>query len=165
GKNAAGIDSIGPSGGAIWSAPTIDIKRNAIIAAVGNTYSGTTQPTTDAIVAFDLKTGKLLWSRQLHPDDVYGCRNNEPNSGAIQGPDFDFGASAALARTSDGKDLLIAGQKSGIGYALDPDMEGKILWQYRAGRGSTLGGIEWGVAADSENAYFPVADANARPSG
>jgi polyvinyl alcohol dehydrogenase (cytochrome) len=164
GKNSAGIDSIGPSGGAIWSAPTIDIKRNAIIAAVGNTYSGASQPTTDAIVAFDLKTGKLLWSRQLHPDDVYGCRNNEPNCGNAQGPDFDFGASAVLILKADGKDVLIAGQKSGIGYALDPE-NGNVLWQYRAGRGSTLGGIEWGVAADSDTAYFPVADAAARPAG
>ena len=79
GKNDAGIDSIGPSGGAIWSAPTIDAKRNVIYAATGNTYSGKSQPGTDAIVAFDLRTGKLSWSKQLHPDDVFGCRNNEPN--------------------------------------------------------------------------------------
>jgi polyvinyl alcohol dehydrogenase (cytochrome) len=166
GKNSAGIDSLGPSGGAIWSSPTIDVKRGVIYAATGNTYSGSTsQPATDAIVAFDLKTGNLVWSKQLHPNDIYGCRNNEPNCGSTQGPDFDFGASAALVRLPTGKDLLIAGQKSGIGYALDPDKEGEIVWQYRAGRGSTLGGIEWGVAADGNNAYFPVADANARPSG
>ena len=105
----------------------LSVEQNA----VGNTYSGKSQPTTDAIVAFDLKTGRLLWA---------------------QGPDFDFGASAAFVNLPDGKDALIAGQKSGIGYALDPDKEGEILWQYRAGRGGTLGGIEWGVAADSEYA-------------
>jgi len=126
----------------------LSVEQNA----VGNTYSGKSQPTTDAIVAFDLKTGRLLWARQLHPDDVYGCWNNEPNCGSTQGPDFDFGASAAFVNLPDGKDALIAGQKSGIGYALDPDKEGEILWQYRAGRGGTLGGIEWGVAADSEYA-------------
>jgi len=166
GKNDAGIDSIGPSGGAIWSAPTIDAKRNAIYAATGNTYSGpASQPGTDAIVAFDLKTGKLLWTKQLHPDDIFGCRNNEPNCRSTQGPDFDFGASAALVKLPDGKDVLIAGQKSGMGYALDPDKNGEVLWQYRAGRGSALGGIEWGIAADNEYAYFPVADAQSQPSG
>jgi polyvinyl alcohol dehydrogenase (cytochrome) len=166
GKNSAGIDSLGPSGGAIWSAPTIDPKRNAIYAATGNTYSGAkSQPGTDAIVAFDLKTGKLLWTKQLHPDDIFGCRNNEPNCGSTQGPDFDFGASAALVKLPDGKEVLIAGQKSGMGYALDPDKSGEVLWQYRAGRGSTLGGIEWGIAADDENAYFPVADARFDPAG
>ena len=165
GKNNSGVDSLGPSGGAIWSAPTIDAGRGLIYAATGNTYSGMSQPTADAIVAFDLKTGSLRWSRQLHPDDVYGCRNNEPNCRTSQGPDFDFGASAALVRQSNGRTLLIAGQKSGIGYALDPDKEGEILWQYRAGRGSTLGGIEWGIAADQDHAYFPVADANSRPAG
>jgi polyvinyl alcohol dehydrogenase (cytochrome) len=166
GKNNAGIDSLGPSGGAIWSAPTIDVKRNAIYAATGNTYSGpTSQPGTDAIVAFDLKTGRPLWTKQLHPDDIFGCRNNEPNCGSTQGPDFDFGASPALVKLPNGKDALIVGQKSGMGYALDPDKRGEVLWQYRAGRGSTLGGIEWGVAADSENAYFPVADASFQPAG
>ena len=43
-------------------------------------------------------------------------------------------------------------------YALDPDHEGKILWQVRLGAGGALGGIEWGFAADARNVYVPVAD-------
>jgi polyvinyl alcohol dehydrogenase (cytochrome) len=50
------------------------------------------------------------------------------------------------------------GQKSGVAYAMDPDNEGAILWQYRAGQGSIWGGIQWGAAVDGDQAYFPVSD-------
>jgi polyvinyl alcohol dehydrogenase (cytochrome) len=166
GKNRSGGDSIGPAGGAIWTAPTIDVKRGLLYAAVGNTYAGTeSQPMTDAVVAFDLKSGKVLWSKQLYPGDIYGCRTGEANCPSRQGPDFDFGASAALTRLPDGRDVLVVGQKSGMGFAIDPAKQGEVLWEYRAGRGGALGGIEWGIATDDKNAYFPVADANAPESG
>lgn len=158
-----GVESWGPSGGAIWSAPTIDVKRRAIYVGVGNTYSGETQPATDAIVAFDLDTGAMRWAQQVTPDDVFGCRRGEPNCPSERGPDYDFGVSPLLTTRRDGKQVLVIGQKSGVGYVLDPDDGGAILWQYRAGEGSALGGIEWGVSADADNAYFPVAD-NSRPS-
>jgi polyvinyl alcohol dehydrogenase (cytochrome) len=165
GKNKQGIESLGPSGGAIWSAPVIDRTRRVIYAGTGNTYSGVTQPSTDAIVAFDLKSGRRVWSKQLHPEDVFGCRPGEPNCGERSGPDFDFGASPILARLPGGREALIVGQKSGIGYALDPDRHGAVIWEYRAGRGGALGGIEWGIAADAAHAYFPVADVGAPQPG
>jgi polyvinyl alcohol dehydrogenase (cytochrome) len=165
GQNTQGIDSLGPSGGAIWSAPVIDAKRGLIYAGTGNTYSGTPQPATDAIVAFDLESGRIAWAKQLHPDDVFGCRLGEPNCGERSGPDFDFGASPILTTLADGRDVLIAAQKSGIGYALDPDHRGAVVWEYRAGRGGALGGIEWGIAVDKEHAYFPVADVGAPQPG
>jgi polyvinyl alcohol dehydrogenase (cytochrome) len=165
GKNARGVESLGPSGGAIWSAPTIDAKRRLLYAATGNTYSGTTQPATDAIVALELGSGRVVWTRQLHGDDVFGCRVGEPNCPERAGPDFDFGASPALVTLPGGRDVLIVGQKSGIGYALNPDQEGAVQWQYRAGRGGALGGIEWGVAADAQLAYFPVADVGSPQPG
>jgi polyvinyl alcohol dehydrogenase (cytochrome) len=158
GRRPDGGESWGPSGGAIWSTPTIDPRRRAIYVGVGNTYSGKTQPATDAIVAFDLETGKLRWAQQVTPDDVYGCRNGEPNCGTEQGPDFDFGVSPALARLPGGREIIVIGQKSGVAFGLDPDAGGKIVWQYRAGQGGSLGGIEWGVAVDGEHAYLPVAD-------
>jgi polyvinyl alcohol dehydrogenase (cytochrome) len=160
-----GGESIGPSGGAVWSAPTIDTERQAIYVGVGNTYSGTSQPATDAIAAFDLNTGVMLWAQQLVPDDVYGCRRGEPNCPEERSPDFDFGASPVLTTRRDGKDVLVVGQKSGVGFALDPDNRGAILWEYRAGQGGALGGIEWGVSADADNAYFPVADLTAPQPG
>ena len=43
-------------------------------------------------------------------------------------------------------------------FAIDPDKEGALLWQYRAGEGSIWGGIQWGAAVDGDRAYFPVSD-------
>src|SRR5256885_201379 len=42
---ADGTELHGPAGGAIWSAPTVDVKRGAIYVGTGNTYSGAAQPT------------------------------------------------------------------------------------------------------------------------
>jgi polyvinyl alcohol dehydrogenase (cytochrome) len=164
---ADGTERWGPSGGAIWSAPTIDARRGAIYVGVGNTYSGTPQKTTDAIVAFDLRTGSLRWATQMNPGerDVFGCAPGDVNCGEKPGPDFDFGASPVLARLANGRDLIVAGQKSGIVYALDPDRQGRVVWRYRAGAGSGLGGIQWGIAADATLAYVPVADIYAEPPG
>jgi polyvinyl alcohol dehydrogenase (cytochrome) len=157
---ADGTEAWGPSGGAIWSAPTIDAKRGAIYVGVGNAYSGPPPSTTDAIVAFDLKTGAMRWSRQMAPGtaDVFGCRPGEVNCGDRQGPDFDFGASPVLVTRADGRELIVAGQKSGVVYALDPDKKGEQVWRYRAGGGSGLGGIQWGIAVDEARAYAPVAE-------
>jgi len=157
---ADGTEVWGPSGGAVWSAPTIDAKRGAVYVGTGNTYSGPPQPATDAVVAFDLKTGKMRWARQMYPGerDVYGCNPGEINCGPKAGPDFDFGASPILATLPNGRDVVIAGQKSGVTYALDPDRKGEQVWRYRAGGGSGLGGIQWGIAADGEQVYMPVAD-------
>jgi polyvinyl alcohol dehydrogenase (cytochrome) len=97
--------------------------------------------------------------------DVFGCAPREVNCGEKAGPDFDFGASPALVTVAGGRDLLIAGQKSGVVYALDPDRRGQVVWRYRAGGGSGLGGIQWGVAADRSRAYAPVADIYAAEPG
>ncbi len=157
---ADGTQLWGPSGGAVWSSPTIDAKRGALYVGTGNTYSGAPQPGADAIVAFDLKTGAMRWARQMYPGerDVYGCSPGEVNCGPKAGPDFDFGASPVLATLPNGRDLIVAGQKSGVAYALDPDRKGEQVWRYRAGGGSGLGGIQWGIAADERQAYLPIAD-------
>ncbi len=165
---ADGTELRGPAGGAIWSAPTIDVKRGALYVASGNAYSGPAPTTTDAILAFDLKTGKLRWAQQMAPGptDVFGCTPGDVNCGARAGPDFDFGASPVLARLPGGRELIVAGQKSGVVYALDPDRKGRQVWRYRAGGGSGLGGIQWGVAVDADRAYVPVADIyNPAPGG
>src|SRR5262245_36333223 len=57
GKTATGTQLWGPSGAGVWSAPTIDAKRGVIYVATGNGYSDPPQKTSDAVIAFDLKTG------------------------------------------------------------------------------------------------------------
>jgi polyvinyl alcohol dehydrogenase (cytochrome) len=165
---ADGTELRGPAGAAIWSAPTIDVKRGAIYVGTGNTYSGSPQPTADAILAFDLKTGKLRWSRQMATTtpDVFGCVPGDVNCGDRPGPDFDFGASPVLATLANGRQLVVAGQKAGVVVALDPDKQGQQVWRYRAGGGSGLGGIQWGIAADRDRVYVPVAEIyNPAPGG
>ena len=165
---ADGTELRGPAGAAIWSAPTIDVKRGAIYVGTGNTYSGVAQPTADAILALDLRTGKLRWSHQMPATtpDVFGCVVGDVNCGERAGPDFDFGASPVLATLAGGRQLVVAGQKSGVVYALDPDRQGQQVWRYRAGGGSGLGGIQWGIAADAERVYVPVAEIyNPSPGG
>jgi polyvinyl alcohol dehydrogenase (cytochrome) len=116
------------------------------------------QPTSDAIVAFDLKSGAIRWIKQLTAQDVFGCRAGSANCGEKAGPDFDLGTPAMLVTLPDGRDIIVVGQKSGMAFAIDPDKDGALLWQYHAGEGSIWGGIQWGAAVDGERAYFPVSD-------
>ena len=154
GKDSNGRPQFGPSGAGIWSAPTLDLKRGAIYVTTGDNYSKPSTPTSDALVALDLKTGKIRWSKQLVENDIFSGECLVTNS---CGPDFDFGSSAMLLNAA-GRDLLVAGQKSGVVYALDPDRKGEIVWQLRVGKGSTNGGVLWGMASDGQNAYAAVSD-------
>jgi polyvinyl alcohol dehydrogenase (cytochrome) len=134
----------------------------------GNGYADPPQPTTDAVLALDLETGKLRWAQQLIPTDTWtlGCRAtnpDNPNCPATLGPDFDISASPSLVAVG-GRDLLVFPQKSGMAYALDPDREGARLWEYRIGQGSGRGG-QWGGAIDDRRAYFGVADFNSKTPG
>jgi polyvinyl alcohol dehydrogenase (cytochrome) len=161
GVNRAGIPTWGPSGGAVWSPPTVDLERHAIYVGTGNSYSGPPSPYTDAVVAFDMRTGRMLWSRQLTPDDLWngGCVvGKKDNCPPDSGPDYDFGSPPILHSLGNGRRLLIIGQKSGVIHALDPDCQGKIVWQARIGHGGPFGGIEWGGGADQDLAYFPLSD-------
>jgi polyvinyl alcohol dehydrogenase (cytochrome) len=164
GKNSAATTRWGPSGGGIWSSPTVDVKRNVVYAATGNMYTEPQQPTSDAIMALDLDTGAVKWTSQVTAKDIFIVGCGGPQSGANcppaedLGPDFDFGNAPILVKRPDGRDIIVAGQKSGIGWAFDPDRRGAVLWQYRAGKGSALGGLEFGSAVDTTQAYFAVSD-------
>jgi polyvinyl alcohol dehydrogenase (cytochrome) len=144
----------------VWSAPTIDVPRRRVYVATGNAYSAPAPASSNAVVALDLASGTVRWTRQVTPGDIYvsNCRAGNPNCPEVNGPDVDFGSPPMLARVAPGRDLIVIGQKSGVGYALDPERDGAIVWQYRAGRGGLLGGIEWGSAVDGERAYFAVSD-------
>ena len=160
GRNPDGAALMGPSGAAVWSAPTVDASRGLLYVATGNAYTEPAAATSDAIIAFDLDTGAVRWTNQLTPDDAFilNCGGDNPNCPEEDGPDFDFGASPVLVTAADGRDLLVIGQKAGVGYALDPDRDGAVVWRYQVGAGSALGGIEWGFAVDAEKAYFANSD-------
>jgi polyvinyl alcohol dehydrogenase (cytochrome) len=160
-KGPSGVQFWGPSGAAVWSSPTADLGRHLIYVATGNNYSDPATQTSDAILAFEMRTGKLQWSRQFTPNDLWniGCvAEQKDNCPKERGDDFDFGAPPLLRRSAAGRDVLLVAQKSGIVYALDPDRRGKVLWQKRLGRGGPLGGIQWGGTADEHLAYYPLSD-------
>jgi polyvinyl alcohol dehydrogenase (cytochrome) len=165
-KNQQEVQLWGPSGAGIWSSPTIDLKRRAVYVTTGDSYSDPAASTSDAFLAFDMDTGKLLWSRQMTANDAFTIDCGSPvktNCPEARGPDFDFGSSAILVDLPGGKRALIAGQKSGMVHALDPDQQGEVLWQVRAGKGSVLGGVQWGSAVDGENVYVAVSDLDFAP--
>lgn len=151
----------GPSGAPIWSTPTIDVQRGVLYVGTGNNHSDPVTETSDAILAFDLQTGTLLWSQQLTEGDAYNgsCSSRVgTNCPAEDGPDADFGQPPILVQLGGGKRALVVGQKSGMVHALDPDAGGRILWQIRAGAGGLLGGTQWGSAADGQHVYIAISD-------
>jgi polyvinyl alcohol dehydrogenase (cytochrome) len=160
-KNAVGTQLWGPSGAPVWSAPAIDATLNRLYVTTGNNYSDPTSPTSDAFLALDMDSGKILWSKQMTEKDAYtaACRlPDKTNCADSNGPDFDFSSSPILLSLANGRRLLLAGQKSGIVHALDPDKGGEVLWQTRVGRGGTMGGVQWGSAADQSNIYVALSD-------
>ncbi len=163
--SSTGTQLYGPAGAAIWAAPTIDPKRKLVYAATGDSYTNVEINTSDALLAFDLETGKLMWSSQVQAKDNFtmACgQSGKANCPEDKGPDYDFGTSPALRSIGGGKDVVVLGQKSGILWGFDPDNKGKVLWQTRVGNGGALGGIEWGHATDDRNAYAAISD---RPKG
>lgn len=160
-KTKRGAEVMGPSGAGIWTAPTLDPDRDTLYVTTGDNYSDPPTALSDAVVALRISSGEILWSKQLTARDSWNgaCylqgHKNCPDS---DGPDFDFAASPVLMTLATGKRVLLLGQKSGMAYGLDPDRKGAMLWQARAGKGGTVGGIQWGVAADGRNLYAALSD-------
>ena len=169
--NSAGRPMWGPSGGAIWSAPTIDPARRLVYVGTSNSYTDVPYDNSDAVMAIDADTGAVRWVNQLTPNDNYidGCwprpdRVRPANCPSPLGPDFSIGASTIL-HDGPGGQLLLVGQKSGAVFALDPARRGKKIWERRLSPGSALGGVEFGMAADRDRLYVGISDIVAGPQG
>lgn len=162
----------GPAGVAVWNTPSIDSKRGLVYFTTGNAYVEPPVSTSNAVMALDLEHGELRWVTQVIEADIWsgGCEptlgGNIENEGCYQpvGPDFDFAASPVLTTMENGKDIIVATNKSGEGFAFDPDDGGRLLWTYRWGVGAAAGGV-YGTASDGEYAYFAVADQRTEKPG
>ncbi len=125
----------------------------------------------DSIVSLDLTTGAVKWVHKALPDDAWnlscgiyfipGLEIQMPGCPDTEGPDYDFGQGPALFKVKGVKgksrDLVGAGQKSGVYWALDAST-GKVVWQTQAGPGGLAGGLQWGSATDGKRVY--VASSN-----
>ncbi len=156
----------GYAGAAVWSGvPTVDRHRKRLYVTTGNNYSMpagvTSAPSGDhveSIMALDMATGAIVWARSMTMDDVFTLTSTS-------GPDYDFGCGANLFQgTVDGavRDLVGAGQKSGIYWVLDPDT-GDQVWKTQTGPGGHLGGLHWGTAYDGSRIYFGDNDTTSAP--
>src|SRR5438270_9852184 len=96
-------------------------------------------------------------------DGRSGPEEMRTNCPAANGPDFDCGSSPILVDLGHGHRALVAGQKSGIVYALYPYRQGELLWQRCVYRGGSMGGVQWGSASDTKHVYVAVSDVTMHP--
>ncbi|WP_170322796.1 outer membrane protein assembly factor BamB family protein [Acrocarpospora macrocephala] len=166
----------GYTGGAVWSStPVVDRQTGLLYVSTGNNYTvpdgvctspdetGCTPPSpdnhVDAILALNLRTGRIVWSRHTLSADSWTLPIPD-------GPDYDFGSGPNLYTTvvkGRRTRLLGAGQKSGVYWALDP-ATGKVVWQTQVGPGSILGGIQWGSATDGKRVYVAITNLDRKPT-
>lgn len=166
------------SGGSVWgSSPVIDQRRGLLYTGTGNFYTtpsgvctlpgetGCTKPAADAyadsIIALNLHNGHVVWADSTVTSDSWNgtCLVTHATS---CGPDWDFSSAANLyttinPNTGQPEQLLGAGQKSGVYWAVNPS-NGNVVWKTQVGPGGIDGGIEWGSSTDGRRIY--VAEAN-----
>jgi polyvinyl alcohol dehydrogenase (cytochrome) len=159
-RNSLGKPHFGPSGAGIWSSPAYDETRGLIYFATGNNYSDPGDDNSDAIFAIDAESGDVKWKRQMLANDTHndGCGGQRTVTCPKRpGPDADFTAPPILLHRKDGKDILLAGQKSGDAFGLDPDT-GKLLWHTRTSQDPNPlnGGIWYGMVGQDDRLIVPV---------
>jgi polyvinyl alcohol dehydrogenase (cytochrome) len=189
----------GYTGLSVWgSNPVVDARRKTMFIGTGNNFStptdqayvncilaGGTQKAclspddhVDSVVALEMNTGKIKWSRRLTDGDDWnvacgGQGHINPagkNCPSPAGADFDFGSAPNEfsvrvpeahghrdGHHDEQQDFIGAGQKSGVYSAFDPDT-GDFRWGTQVGPGGTLGGIEWGSATDGERIYVAISN-------
>ena len=172
----------GFAGGSIWSrTPAFDVRRNTLYITTGNIYRAppniqdcvdkhrydlaaldSCYPAgvwNDSILALDPATGAVKWGFRADNADIFTGSCQVPEMGAKNcggGLDFDFGNGAMLWRAG-GRDLVGAGEKSGMFWALDADT-GKVVWQRWLGPGGENGGLQQGSATDGKRVYTALSD-------
>ncbi len=168
--NSKGVQQYGPAGGSVWNTPAVDPRRGAIYFGTGDATTFPAATTSDAAMALDMASGRVLWSRQAHRRDSFlvGCNGQgvTDNCPKVQGPDWDIPASVILKRLSGGRRLLLVGTKPGDVLALDPDRKGALVWRVNVSGGPLAGdgptpagkprpsGIQWGGSADDRTVYY-----------
>jgi polyvinyl alcohol dehydrogenase (cytochrome) len=166
-KNSRGVQLWAPAGVPVWNTPTVDAKRHVLYVGTGDASTYPAPPTSDAILALELGTGKLLWSQQVYKNDsfIVGCEGTgrTENCPQVVGPDWDIPMSPMLENVAGGKTLIVFGTKPGEILALDADKQGEQVWRVNPESGSSanapspngigLRGAVWGGALDDRYVY------------
>ena len=119
-------------GASFWSSLSASVEEGLVFGGSGNNYGSPATDTSDAIIAFDLKTGAIKWKNKRVMGETFG--------GGV-GPDSDFGANPVLYETMVAGQLtkLVAdGAKGGTVHALRRD-SGMLVWTRNLCRGSADG--------------------------
>jgi outer membrane protein assembly factor BamB len=163
------------SGVGVWgSQPAIDPERRQVFIATGNTYtnppefdkcvneSASCLPTDvlqEAIVAYDIDSGKANWVQRVSPLDAWTnlCLppHTAPNCPPSPGEDADFGMAPAFVpnQSNPHGDVVVVGQKNGVLFSLSAE-SGELIWSTQTSPDGLEGGLSWGVAADHSRVYF-----------
>jgi polyvinyl alcohol dehydrogenase (cytochrome) len=161
GVNSAGLPVFAPSGSPVWNTPAVDEQRGLLYMGTGDNYSSPSQDTSDAVLAMDIETGDIKWVRQTTAGDAWNVAcfpfvPSHANCPEEDGPDVDFAAAMVHVVNAD-QEMLVGAQKSGDVYGIDPDST-EIIWHQKPGRGGNQGGINFGLAAEDNIIFVPVAD-------
>lgn len=161
GISSAGLPVFAPSGAPVWNSPAVDEQRGLLYMGTGGNYSSPSQDTSDALLAMDIKNGDIKWVRQTTVGDAWNVAcfpfvPSHANCPKENGPDVDF-AAAMIHVVKDGQEMMVGAQKSGDVYGIDPETT-EIAWHQKPGRGGNQGGINFGLAADGNKVFVPVAD-------
>jgi polyvinyl alcohol dehydrogenase (cytochrome) len=134
-------DATSGPGIAIWSALSIDAERHLVFVPTGNNYSPPSGPTSDAVVALDVRTGAQQWVTRFTTDDIWTL------GGEGTGPDADVGAPPNLFDVK-GTPAIGVGDKAGVFHALNR-VTGEVLWTAPLTAGGAQGGVmQSGAVAD-----------------
>lgn len=156
--------------GGVWSSPAVDTAQGLVVfgtascsnasqaMAAGENYA-------EAMFAVRLADGAFVW--RYRPADA---ASTPADRQAVADRDDDFGASANLLRTTDGRSLVGEGRKDASYYARD-EHNGAAAWTTDAGQAGNLtsgfgiGGFlgSTAVQLDSSNHAVRVVGATAIP--
>ncbi len=155
----------GPAGAATYVPLAIDERRGLVYASTAEEYGRFDAAGPYSVVAYEMATGKRRWAQQFLPVGA----EREAACHAIGETDcrnvFSMGTAPLIHTFPDGRQLLLAGQKWGYVYAMDPDDGGRVIWRSKVAAGGDMGGVIYGLASDGERIYVPVSDVDAKESG
>jgi len=166
------------AGAGVWSTPAIDAVDKVAYVGTANPFKPQAQhQNADAVIKVDLDRTSPTFGQILDryngtiEEYVPGlselpCVDTPGNPppyypqglGSCADSDLDFGASPHLFRDASGKQMVAAGQKSGVFHAFDAATMTQA-WSSIVGPPTAVGGIVGSTAYDGNSFYGPITPA------